>query len=146
MATLGLRMSKQAKNAKRLTDLLKAHRAVERVHFPTLFTGDQARIFERQCRGPGSMIAVELHGGRAAAFRFLDALRIVRLAVSLGGVESLASHPRTTTASEMSDEDLRVSGITEGLVRISIGVEYWKDLAADLTGALEAATAAASTP
>ena len=72
------------------------------------------------------MIAIDLHGGRAAAFRFLDALRLVRLAVSLGGVESLACHLRTRTASEMSEEDLRASGVTEGLVRLSVGVEYWK--------------------
>ena len=68
-------------------------------------------------------------------------MKLVRLAVSLGGVESLASHPRTTTASEMSEEDLRVSGVTDGLVRLSVGVEYWRDLAEDLTRALDAASA-----
>jgi methionine-gamma-lyase len=139
MATLWLRMTKQSKNASKLVDVIKAHPAVERVHYPTLFVGDQARIFRKQCRAPGSMIAIELRGGRDAAFRFLDGLSLVRLAVSLGGVESLASHPRTTTASEMSDEDLRASGVTEGLVRISIGVEYWRDLAKDITSALDAA-------
>jgi methionine-gamma-lyase len=138
MATLHLRMIKQSKNASRLVDVLKTHRAIKRVHYPTLFTGEQARIFQRQCTAPGSMIALELVGGRPAAFRFLDALRIVRLAVSLGGVESLACHPRSTTASEMSDEDLAASGVTEGLVRLSIGVEYWRDLAADLGQALDA--------
>jgi methionine-gamma-lyase len=139
MATLHLRMIKQSKNATRLVDVLKSHRAVARVHYPTLFSGEQARIFDRQCTAPGSMIAIELAGGRAAAFRFLDALRIVRLAVSLGGVESLACHPRSTTASEMSKEDLAASGVTAGLVRLSIGVEYWRDLAADLERALDAA-------
>ncbi len=139
MATLWLRMTKQSKNASKLVDALKNHPSIERVHYPTLFVGEQARIFRKQCRAPGSMIAIELRGGRAAAFRFLNALALVRLAVSLGGVESLASHPRTTTASEMSDEDLRISGVTEGLVRISIGVEYWRDLAQDLTQALDAA-------
>jgi methionine-gamma-lyase len=139
MATLWLRMTKQSKNAAKLVPVLSAHRAIERVHYPTLFSGDQARIYQKQCRAPGSMIALELRGGREVAFRFLNALRIVRLAVSLGGVESLATHPRTTTASEMSDEDLRVSGVTDGLVRLSIGVEYWRDLAADLTQALDAA-------
>ncbi len=139
MATLHLRVIKQSKNASKLIDVLKAHPAVERVHYPTLFTGEQARIFAAQCTAPGSMIALELYGGRPAAFRFLDALELVRLAVSLGGVESLACHPRTTTASEMSQEDLAESGVTEGMVRLSIGVEYWRDLAADLTQALEAA-------
>lgn len=139
MATLWLRMTKQSKNASKLVEAIRSHRAVARVHYPTLFEGEQARIFRKQCRAPGSMIAIELRGGREAAFRFLDALKLVRLAVSLGGVESLASHPRTTTASEMSDEDLRISGVTEGLVRISIGVEYWRDLAKDLHQALDAA-------
>ncbi len=139
MATLWLRMIKQSKNATKLVGVIKAHPAVERVHHPSLFVGEQARIAEKQCRAPGSMIAFELRGGRAAAFRFLDALQIVRLAVSLGGVESLASHPRTTTASEMSEEDLRASGVTEGLVRLSVGVEYWRDLATDIKNALDRA-------
>lgn len=137
LATLWLRMLKQSKNATKLVSVIKAHRAVERVHHPSLFVGEQARIAEQQCRAPGSMIAFELRGGRAAAFRFLDALKIVRLAVSLGGVESLASHPRTTTASEMTDEDLRISGITDGLVRLSVGIEYWRDLASDIRDALD---------
>ena len=139
MATLWLRMTKQSKNASKLVPLLAKHPAVLRVHHPSLFEGEQARIFQKQCRAPGSMIAIELKGGRAAAFRFLDALQRVLIAVSLGGVESLACHPRTTTASEMSDDDLHVSGVTEGLVRLSIGVEYWRDLAEDLTKALDAA-------
>lgn len=138
MATLHLRMIKQSKNAARLAELLKAHPLVARVHYPTLLTGDQARIFQAQCTAPGSMIAVELNGGRREAFRFLNALKLIRLAVSLGGVESLACHPRSTTASEMSEEDLIASGVSEGMVRLSIGVEYWKDLAEDLTAALEA--------
>lgn len=140
LATLWLRMTKQSKNASRLINVIKAHPAVERVHYPTLFTGEQARIFEKQCRAPGSMIAFELRGGREQAFKFLDALRVIKLAVSLGGVESLACHPRTTTASEMSEEDLRQSGVTEGLVRVSIGVEYWRDLAADIKQALDVAS------
>jgi len=139
MATLWLRMTKQSKNASKLVPLLVKHPAVLRVHYPSLFEGEQARIFQKQCRAPGSMIAIELRGGREAAFRFLDALKRVLIAVSLGGVESLACHPRTTTASEMSDDDLRVSGVTDGLVRISIGVEYWRDLAEDLSQALDVA-------
>lgn len=139
MATLWLRMTKQSKNAVKLVRSLAAHPAIFRIHHPSLLDGEQAEIYARQCRAPGSMIALELRGGRDAAFRFLDALKVFRLAVSLGGVESLASHPRTTTASEMSDDDLRASGITEGLVRLSIGVEYWRDLEADLAQALDAA-------
>lgn len=141
MATLWLRMVKQSKNARRLVEGIRAHPAVATVHYPSLFTGEQARIFKQQCTAPGSMLAIELVGGRDAAFRFLDNLKIVRLAVSLGGVESLACHPRSTTASEMSEEDLSAGGVSEGLVRLSIGVEYWRDLAAEIGRALDAARA-----
>lgn len=139
MATLWLRMIKQSKNAAKIVQALKSHPALLKVHHPSLFVGDQARIVAEQCNAPGAMIAFEIAGGRAAAFRFLNALKIFKLAVSLGGVESLASHPRTTTASEMSEADLAASGITEGLVRLSVGVEYWRDLADDLRRALDAA-------
>lgn len=144
MATLHLRMIKQSKNAAKIVAALREHPAIATLHYPTLLSGDQERVFRAQCTAPGSMVALELHGGREAAFRFLNALGIVRLAVSLGGVESLACHPRTTTASEMSEEDLRESGVTEGLVRLSIGVEYWRDLLADIVGGLAAASRAPS--
>ncbi|MFO0592784.1 MAG: aminotransferase class I/II-fold pyridoxal phosphate-dependent enzyme [Polyangiaceae bacterium] len=141
MATLWLRMIKQSKNAVKIVNALKSHPALVKVHHPSLFVGDQARIVAEQCNAPGSMIAFEIAGGRPAAFRFLNALKIIKLAVSLGGVESLASHPRTTTASEMSEQDLASCGITEGLVRLSVGVEYWRDLADELRLALDAAMA-----
>ncbi|HRE87711.1 MAG TPA: aminotransferase class I/II-fold pyridoxal phosphate-dependent enzyme [Myxococcota bacterium] len=137
MATLHLRMIKQSKNAAKLVEVLKKHPAVLKVHHPSQFEGEQREVYSRQCSAPGSMIAIEVAGGREGAFKFMNALRLFRIAVSLGGVESLATHPKTTTASEMSDEDLRLSGITEGLVRLSIGVEYWRDQARDLTQALD---------
>lgn len=139
MATLHLRMIKQSKNATKLIEGLRRHPAVERVFHPSLFEGEQREIYQRQCTAPGSMIAIEIRGGQPAAFRFLNALKLVKLAVSLGGVESLATHPRSTTASEMSTEDLALSGITDGLVRLSIGVEYWRDIGRDLTQALDTA-------
>jgi methionine-gamma-lyase len=82
------------------------------------------------------MLSLEFHRGKCAAFNFLRKLKIIKNAVSLGGVESLACHPATTTHSEMSDEDLLQAGITESLVRISIGVEDWRDLLADIRQAL----------
>lgn len=84
------------------------------------------------------MITLDLRGGRPAAFTFLRSLRIVRDAVSLGGVESLACHPRTTTHSELSDDELDRAGIGAGLVRLSIGVEDWRDLLRDVREALDA--------
>jgi methionine-gamma-lyase len=82
------------------------------------------------------MISLDLEGGEAGAFRFLDALKIAKLAVSLGGVETLATHPKTTVSSEMSAEELERAGVTDGLVRYSTGVEYWRDLLADIQQAL----------
>ncbi|MEW5742050.1 MAG: PLP-dependent transferase [Myxococcota bacterium] len=139
LPTVPLRMNKQSKNAQRLAEGVHGHRAVERVHYPTLFTdAEQQRIRDAQCDYPGGIVTLELKGGRPAAFTFLRSLRIFHNAVSLGGVESLACHPRTTTHSEMTVEQLDAAGISEGLVRLSIGIENWHDLLADVKGALDA--------
>ena len=82
-------------------------------------------------------MTLDLRGGKKAAFAFLRSLHILRDAVSLGGVESLACHPRTTTHSELSPEDLELAGITDGLVRISVGIEDWRDLQRDIRDALD---------
>ena len=83
------------------------------------------------------MFSAELKGGKRAAFDFLRHVRIARDAVSLGGVETLVCHPRSTTHSGFTDEEFAQAGVTEGLVRFSIGVEDWRDLLADFEGALE---------
>lgn len=139
MATIYTRMVKQSKNAARIVERVKRHPKLAQVHYPTLFEGEQRRIYEAQCSAPGAMIAFDLAGGRDAAFRFLDSLRIAKLAVSLGSVETLATHPRTTVSSEMTIEELDRAGIGEGLVRYSTGVEYWRDLAEEVERALEIA-------
>ena len=136
LATIHTRTIKQSKNAARIVERLRNHPRIQKIHYPALFEGEQARIFREQCTAPGGMIALEVAGGEEAAFRFLDSLRLARIAVSLGGVESLATHPRSTVSSEMSDEELERSGIADGLVRFSTGVEYWRDLADDLEQAL----------
>lgn len=138
LVTVPLRMNKQSKNAQRIAESLVGHRAIERILYPTLFAdAEQKRIRDAQCDYPGAIITLELKGGRPAAFTFLRSLRIAHNAVSLGGVESLACHPRTTTHSEMSTEQLDRAGISEGMVRISVGIENWHDLAADLRDALD---------
>jgi methionine-gamma-lyase len=137
LATIYTRMVKQSKNAARIVDKLRGHPKIRRIHYPTLFEGEQRRVYEKQCRAPGGMISFEIAGGEAEAFRFLDALRVAKLAVSLGSVESLATHPRTTVSSEMTCEEMEQAGITEGLVRFSTGVEYWRDLAKDIEQALD---------
>ena len=83
------------------------------------------------------MFSLDLKGGKRAAFDFLRNLRIARNAVSLGGVETLACHPKTTTHSGFSEDGFRFAGIGDGLVRVSVGIEHWRDLLADFERALE---------
>jgi cystathionine beta-lyase/cystathionine gamma-synthase len=140
LPTVGLRMNRQSKNAQRIAEALAGHPRVEHIHYPSLFTEpEQIRIRDAQCTYPGGVLAFEVRGGKAAAFEFLRRLRIAKDAVSLGGVETLACHPATTTHSEMSPDELRRYGITDALVRISVGIEDWRDLLAEFRAALDAA-------
>ncbi len=139
LPTVELRMNRQSKNAQHIAEALAAHPAVERVHYPTLFSDpEQVRIRDAQCRYPGGVVALELRGGKKAAFEFLRRLSIARCAVSLGGVESLACHPSSTTHSELTEEEKARYGISEALVRISVGIEHWRDLIAEFQAALDA--------
>jgi methionine-gamma-lyase len=139
LPTVALRMNRQSKNAQRIAEALVGHRLLSRIIYPTLFTDpEQKRIFEKQCAYPGSLFSVEFKGGKDAAFEFLRHLRIARNAVSLGSVESLVCHPKSTTHSGMTAAELAESGVTDGLVRISVGIEDWRDLLADFEQALEA--------
>ncbi len=139
LPTVSLRMNRMSKNAQRIAEGLATHPKVKKMYYPTLFDDpEQVRIRDAQCRFPGSLFAFEVLGGKRGAFDFLRRLNIARNAVSLGGVESLACHPATTTHSEMSEEDQRAAGVTESLVRISVGVEDWRDLLYDFRRALDA--------
>ncbi len=138
LATVSLRMNRQSKNAQRIVEALKGHAAVEAIHYPTCIRDrDQRRIYEAQCRFPGGIFSLVVRGGKRAAFDFLRRLKVVKSAVSLGGVESLACHPASTTHSEMAPAELARAGVVPGLVRISAGVEDWRDLLRDVRQALE---------
>jgi cystathionine beta-lyase/cystathionine gamma-synthase len=138
LPTVSLRMNRQSKNAQRIAEALNGHRLLSEVIYPTLFQdGEQKRIYEKQCDYPGGMFSIVFKGGKEAAFEFLRHLKIARNAVSLGGVETLVCHPKSTTHSGMTPEELRESGVTDGLVRISVGIEDWRDLLADFEQALE---------
>jgi cystathionine beta-lyase/cystathionine gamma-synthase len=138
LSTVALRMNRQSKNAQRIAEHLTDHPRVRRVIYPSLFMdAEQIRIRDVQTDYPGSLLSLELEGGKAAAFDFLRRLEIGRNAVSLGAVETLACHPRTTTHSELSDDELNDAGITDALVRISVGTEHWRDLLDDFTRALD---------
>jgi methionine-gamma-lyase len=139
LPTVGLRMNRQSKNAQRIAEPLAKHPKLTRVLYPTLFTDpEQVRIFRTQCDFPGAMFSLELRGGKPAAFEFLRNLRLARNAVSLGGVETLVCHPKTTTHSGFTEQQFAEAGVTDGLVRVSIGIEDWRDLLADFEQALEA--------
>ena len=140
LETLKLRMTSAMKNARYVADFLADHPKVKAVHYlGHLDEGSEAwAIYRRQCSAPGSLIAFELHGGEAEAFRFLNALGLIKLAVSLGGTESLAEHPASMTHSDIPPEDQRDQGITPGMVRLSIGIEHYTDQIADIQQALEA--------
>jgi methionine-gamma-lyase len=134
METLSLRMSRAAENAERVAMYLARHPKVEHVYFPTFLPADSAarKVFETQCRSAGSTFSFDVIGGQKEAFALLNHLQIFKLAVSLGGTESLACHPVTTVHSGLTPEERKSIGITDALVRISIGIEHPDDLIADL--------------
>jgi methionine-gamma-lyase len=139
LPTVGLRMNRQSKNAQHVAEALVGHPKLKRVIYPSLLTDpEQVRIRDAQCDYPGGIITIELQGGKTAAFEFLRHLRIAKNAVSLGGVETLVCHPATTTHSEMSEEEQARYGVGGDLVRISVGIEHWRDLLAEFRGALDA--------
>jgi methionine-gamma-lyase len=139
LETLKMRMTASMKNARYVADFLRDHPRVRRVHYlGHLEPGHPMYpLYRRQCSAPGSLIAFELEGGEAGAFRFLNALSLVRLAVSLGGTESLAEHPHSMTHADVPAEEKERMGVTPGLVRLSVGVEHFEDILADVGQALE---------
>ena len=141
METLELRMEAAQRNAVLLVDFLKNHPQVGQLYYPGLLPPDHPH--HHQASGSGSLMSFELKGGRSAAFQFLDALRLVRHAVSLGGTESMACHSATTTHSNVPAEIRQLYGISEGLIRLSVGIEHVDDLRADLAQALVHAVGAA---
>ena len=143
MRTLHLRMRAHCANARAVAHALQGAAGVRAVHWPGFADHPRHAVAARQMDDFGGMVAVELEGGRAAAERFLGALRLFDDAVSLGDVASLACHPATTTHQLLDAEVLRQDGVTDGLVRLSVGIEDEADLVEDV---LQAATAAAVVP
>ena len=139
LETVSVRMRRQAKSAQKLARLLTDHPKVERVFYPELLEPDdpQYQIYRAQCTGPGSLIAFEVAGGKEEAFQVLNRFEVFRLAVSLGGTESLAEHPMSMTHSDVPPAMLESHGVTPGMIRISIGLEHISDLRRDLRYALE---------
>src|SRR3954451_4414880 len=138
LETLSLRMNAACRNAEVAARYLSLDRRVAKVYFPPFLPhgGAARRVFSAQCSAAGTTFSFDIKGGEAEAFRFLNALRIFKLAVSLGGTESLASHPASTTHSGVPKEVRDRIGVTDATIRLSIGIEHPDDIVADLTQAL----------
>ena len=138
LETLKIRMQAAADGAKKVVDYLQGHDKVSRIDYPGLLKKSDAQydIYQKQCTGSGSTFSFEVDGGEEGAFSVLNKLKLVKLAVSLGGTESLAQHPAAMTHSGVPKDRRAVIGITEGLIRISVGIEDAEDIIADLSQAL----------
>ncbi|MCT8269051.1 O-succinylhomoserine sulfhydrylase [Afifella sp. JA880] len=139
LETLELRVRRQAETAAKLAEIIGAHAAVARVLYPGHPDHPQAELARRQMSGGGTMIAIDMKGGKDAAFRLANALQIVSLSNNLGDAKSLITHPATTTHQNVAEEVRRELGITEGMLRFSVGLEDPEDLAEDVAQALDAA-------
>jgi methionine-gamma-lyase len=142
LETLHVRMTRSNENAKKIAQMLYEHPLVSQVgHLDLMDPNEPAyRIYKKQCLAAGSTFAFEIKGGEAEAFKVLDSLKVIKLAVSLGGTESLMEHPYSMTHSDVPDVVKERLGITCSLLRISVGIEHPDDLIEDLKAALATLT------
>jgi O-succinylhomoserine sulfhydrylase len=132
LETLDLRMRAQSAAALELARWLEGHPAVERVHYPDLESHPQHALAKRQQRAGGAVLSFEVGGGRTAAWKLIDSTRLISITANLGDVKSTITHPATTTHGRISPEARAAAGITEGLVRVAVGLEAVADLETDL--------------
>lgn len=133
LETLKVRMEAQAANAKKVAEYLSSHPMVEKIYYFSMIENHRDQeIFDRHFSSTGAMISFDILGGEKEAFQFLNSLTLIKLAVSLGGTESLAQHPQTMTHTDMNEELKALTGVNEKLVRISIGLEHYQDIIDDL--------------
>jgi methionine-gamma-lyase len=139
LETLKVRMNKQAENAVQVANFLQSHPKVEKVYYLGFIPEGtrQYEIYQKQLSCAGAMLSFDIEGGEAEAFKFLNSLKLMTLAVSLGSTESLAEHPATMTHSDVSPKDREEIHISEKLVRLSIGVEHFDDIIWDISQALD---------
>jgi O-acetylhomoserine (thiol)-lyase len=144
LETLPLRMREHCRNAQAVADFLSGHRAVAKVIFPSVFTGEQRRRADTYLKGGyGGLVGFELKDGIEAGRRFIDSLEMFYHVANIGDARSLAIHPASTTHSQLSPEEQLATGVTDGYVRLSVGIEHIDDILADLDRALSSATAKA---
>jgi O-succinylhomoserine sulfhydrylase len=138
LETLPVRVRRQADSAAALSAALAEHRKVTRLIYPGRPDHPQAKVAQKQMRGGSTLVAFEVEGGKKAAFRFQDALKLVRISNNLGDAKSLITHPATTTHQRLSPAQRAELGISEGLLRLSVGLEHPDDIIEDVLTALEA--------
>ncbi|MDX2073736.1 MAG: aminotransferase class I/II-fold pyridoxal phosphate-dependent enzyme [Alphaproteobacteria bacterium] len=136
LETFELRMARHLANAKAIAELLDSHKAVEKLYYPGLPSHKQHALAKKQMSHGGPMLAVELKGGKQAAFAFMNKLKIFDISNNLGNAKSLATHPASTTHASIGAEERAKIGITDGLIRLSPGIEDTADLVADIAQAL----------
>ena len=139
LETLTLRVGRQAESAAKVANMLAGHRLVARAIYPGRDDHAQAEIARRQMTGGSTLVAFEVDGGKPAAFALANALRLIRVSNNLGDAKSLITHPATTTHKNLSEDDRAALGITDGMLRLSVGLEDAEDLMADLSDGLAAA-------
>jgi methionine-gamma-lyase len=139
LETLKMRMTLQAENAKKIADWLNNHPKIEKVYYLGLLKKDekQYEIYKNQCLSPGAMISFDVQGGEENAFKVLNSLKLIKLAVSLGSTESLAEHPFSMTHAPVDDELKKKMNITEKMIRLSVGVEHYEDIIDDIEQSLK---------
>jgi O-succinylhomoserine sulfhydrylase len=139
LETLELRLQRQCETAELIAKELQGHPKLNHAHYPTLANFPQVELARRQMKAGGSLISLDLKGGKEASFRFLNALKLVLISNNLGDAKSLATHPATTTHQRLTPEQKAAQGITPGLIRFSVGLEDPRDLLNDVREALDAA-------
>lgn len=140
LETLKVRMDQQAANAEKVAEFLNQHPLVEKVYYLgniTAENGSQYEIHQRQSKSNGAMLSFDIKGGEKEAFKFLNSMKLIKLAVSLGSTESLAEHPATMTHADVDPELRKKMSITDKMIRLSVGVENYKDIIWDIKQALE---------
>src|SRR5690606_27389724 len=138
LETLAVRVERMQSNASKIADLLADEKKIKKVLYPGRADHPQAATVKRQMRGGGTLIALEVEGGKAGAFRFCNALRLIRVSNNLGDAKSLIVHPATTTHQRFTPEARAEMGIGDGLLRLSVGLEHPDDLAEDLARGFKA--------
>lgn len=137
LETLAVRLDRHCENAEKLADFLSAHSQVERVIYPFLKSHPDYDLARRQMKKGGGLVAFDIRGGLPAGRRFLDRLKMCSLSANLGDTRSIVTHPASTTHAKLSQEARAAAGIGDGLIRISVGLEHWEDIRADLEQAFQ---------